>query len=477
MSVMKSLKNRLYPASSGNNTFNNRNLEPVTLYDKLKTLYDGNGVYDDIAYTANLMGIPVEAIKPLRTVVNRSVEFYVSRILPNPTVVSENEAVKQAIEQFYKWSNFKSKKQVLCRNLSLYGDLFLKVASDESKIYFENLNPRYVSEFNTDTRGYITEIRIDIPIEKDGREMTYTEYWSKEDDYYAVWEHTRGADASLDNLGEPIEYGSLGELGIDFVPVVYVKFKDAGDARGQGCVTHALDKIDEANRQATTLPQRLYRYGKPIYAVLANSTDSNGKFNPPPKLNNGALETTMTDDPSVMYFPGMSKMESLIPNIPYQDALNILNAQMAELEQDLPELRFYSLKDSQISGKAISQLLAGAIARAEEAKDNLIEGLERLDYMALTIGKYLGFFPRTIGSYENGDFDHSIETDPMIEEDENERATLLKTLTDSGIPLTTAMKIAGYPDGMILEVEEKKALQTAQENANLAQAMLSFNRQ
>jgi hypothetical protein len=475
MTLLKSFRDRMFP-NNGNNTFHNRDLEPVVLYDKLKVLYDGNGAYDDIAFNANLLGIPVEAIKSLRTVVNRSVEFYVSRILPNPTVIADKEAVQQAIEQFYKWSNFKSKKQVLCRNLSLYGDLFLKVASDESKVYFENINPRYVTEFDVDVRGYITEIRIDIPIEKDGREMTYTEYWSKEEDYYATWEHGRGADAKLENLGEPIDFGALGELGIDFVPVVYIKFKDAGDARGQGCVSHALDKIDEANRQATTLPQRLYRYGKPIYAVMANSVDSSGKFNPPPKLNGGVLETTLTDDASVMYFPGMSKMESLIPNIPYQDALNILNAQMTELEQDLPELRFYSLKDSQISGKAISQLLGGAIARAEEAKDNLIEGLERLNYMALTIGRYLGFFPRTVGTFENEDFAHSIQTDAMIEEDEGERATLLKTLVDAGVPLTTAMGIAGYDEETIAEVETKKQDEQANQNAGLAQAMLGFNR-
>lgn len=479
MTVKENILSKLFRKSNqpANNTFNNKDLEPVTLYDKLKILYDGNGAYDDIAYNANVLGINVEAIKSLRTVVNRSVEFYVSRILPNPRVIADKESVQDAIEQFYKWSNFKSKKQIICRWLSLYGDLFLKVNSDGDKVYFENLDPRYITFFNVDSRGFITEIRIDIPIEENGRERTYTEYWNQEDNYFSVWIHDRGSNTPLEELKDPKEFGSLGELGIDFIPIVYIKFKDAGDARGQGCVTHALDKIDEANRQATTLPQRMYRYGKPIYALLANSTDASGKPVPPPKLSGGVLEAVLTDDPAIVSFPGMSKMETLVPALPYGDALNILNAQMNELEQDLPELKFYSLKDTQLSGKAISLLLAGALSRAEEAKDNLIEGLERLNMMALTIGRFLGFFPSNIGKFENGDFTHSIETDPMIQEDQTERATLLKTLIDSGIPVLSAMRMAGYEEETILEVEESIKQQNQLQSTNLANALLGFNQQ
>jgi len=174
--------------------------------------------------------------------------------------------------------------------------------------------------------------------------------------------------------------------------------------------------------------------------------------------------------------PGMSTLNSLVPNIQYDAALNILNAQMAELEADLPELKYYNLKDqSNVSTKTVKTILASALDRAGEAQDNLKDGLIRLNEMALTIGSYFGLW--NVGSYEAGDFDHEILCDDFFSESMDEKVTTLKMLRDSSLGLRTALKLAGFSDDIIeqavLDAEEE---QTKSENA-LANSLARFNGQ
>lgn len=261
------------------------------------------------------------------------------------------------------------------------------------------------------------------------------------------------------------------ELGIDFIPFVNVKFKDTGSERGDSCVKHALDKIDEANRQATRLSQMLFRYNKPLWAVSANAVDKEGRPIPPPKFKNS--EDLEVKDNSIISLPGMSTLTSLIPDVRYAEALSVLNAMMDEIKEDLPELNYYSLKDANLSGKAIRLLLAGAIDRANEAQNNLMRGLVKLDEMALSLGKFWGLFK--VGSYENGDFEHSLTCDEFFPTTNDEKALVLKTLKDSGLGLKSAMKLAGFSaeeiEEALIDAQEE---QTRNENA-LANSLMKFN--
>jgi hypothetical protein len=310
------------------------------------------------------------------------------------------------------------------------------------------IDPKFVTSFVADNRGYLIEIRIDTPMDD---KTTYTEYWAKKDGYFATWIHTLGSGAKLDQLGSPNDYGFLSELGIDFIPIVHTKFRDVGQLRGVSCVRHALSKIDEANRQSTRLAQMLFRYNKPLWAVKANAMDAQGRPLPAPKIKTTDTTMEMKDD-SIIYLPGNSLMESLIPDIKYGEALTIVQDMMNEIEQDLPELRYYSIKDSNLSGKAIHYLLAGAIDKAMEAQGNFLGGLERLNEMALTVGQFLGLFSPLMGNYANGDFTHSIQPPKMFEIGIDEKSTSLKNLTGAGVPLTLAMALSGFTDAEILQL-------------------------
>jgi hypothetical protein len=429
------------------------------LYDALLDLYnnDSEVVADDTT-------------RRLRTVVNRSVEFFAAKMLPGSKigVMSENEPVKEAIEQIIKDSNLGNNKPAMLRGFSLYGDSFVRVRGDDQKSYLEDVSPFFVTDFAEDSRGFLTYIRIDIPIldntdveAQRGTPALYTEYWDGDDQTYRSWVSLRTSTTPLNQLGQPKEEIKFSALGVDFIPIVHTKFRDNGDTRGLSCVYHALDKIYEANRIATRLHDLLFAFGEPIFVASANDKDAAGRPLPPPKINTGAGGTATSSETAketifgrLISLPGVASLNALIPDIDYADALLILNAQMEEVEKDLPELRWYSLNpsaQSAMSGTALRTLLGAAIDRANEARNNFLSSLSRMMEMALTIGQFNGIFDKSLGTFDDGSFEHQLLVDDSWGESVSEKGTTMATLTGGGVPAPIAMKLAGFTEEQVKE--------------------------
>jgi len=416
---------------------NYQSMSASELYDWLRKSYDSNGLYDDKSQLLLRLGTEFENIKSLGNPVERSVEYFVSKILNGDSinVISDSQAVVDAIQQVYTWSNLVGKKSSYVRDYALLGDLFLKVRNTEDKVIIENINPSYVTFVNLDGRGNVTEIRIDIPYVDDNKSYWYTEYWSKEEEYVGVWEHTLTPETSLEQLGDPVMYNPLAVYGIDFVPIVQVQFRDVNKTRGQGAVYHSLEKIDELNRMMTRLHEQIF-VGSNRAWFLDTSNKQAGKLSLPMGLSKTQKDGAMIEV--------NGNPVSAIANLPYADLLNVVNNMGEELIRDLPELRAYSISETNLSGKAISLLLAPAIQRAEEAESNLIRGIERVDEIALTLGVANGIFPSSLGTYERGSFEHSIVPNDMRALPIDEKAQGLTYLTSAGIPLSVAMQLAGF---------------------------------
>jgi hypothetical protein len=75
-----------------------------------------------------------------------------------------------------------------------------------------------------------------------------------------------------------------------------------------------------------------------------------------------------------------------------------------------------------------------------------------------------------IGSYDAGDFDHTINARPVFPMDDTDRAALLQIYTAAGLPLGSAMKLAGYPQDVIDEAVAGRAAENAANTARVAQA-------
>ena len=451
-------------------------------YRVLERYYRNNGLYDALAQILRVNGIWMQGMKPLRNPANRAVEFHVSHLWPGTlpkampiSVKKERPGVQAAIMQVWEWSNWSNEKQLTARKFANLGDLFIKVPThlgirgEVTQVFLQMLEPANVIDFRKDARGFLTYIRIDTfkirTTEAGSEQIVRTEIWDKSTNSYRIYEHDKGKGAGLRELGEPtINKPILEAFGFDFLPFVHAKFRDIGSERGDNCYMHALDKIDEANMMATRLHQILFRYNKPTTVVMANSVDDSGRPLPPPTIEDRTGESDESEamkvgDEDVWELPGYSKLEHLVPNLQYGEALNILNGQMTELESDLPEILYYQLKEKgEMSGKALQTLLAGAIDRALEARGNAEAALIRAHQMALTIGQLRGlkgFEESVIGTFENGDFVHSfLERDviPLSKQDQSEG---VKTDTEAGMSLEFSMKRYGFSE---TEIEENQKL-------------------
>ena len=118
---------------------------------------------------------------------------------------------------------------------------------------------------------------------------------------------------------------------------------------------------------------------------------------------------------------------------------------MSEIRQDLPEMIYSELQDrsGDLSGVAIRNLLAAATDRLLEARGNGEAALIRANQMALTIGQNLGLFSN-IGSYEDGDFEHTFAKRPVWDASELEQAEVMRTYTGAGVPAEIAAQRSGW---------------------------------
>ena len=99
--------------------------------------YDYNEFYNALysLYNNDDSIIPDDTTRRLRTVVNRSVEFYASKMLPGSEmkVTSASAEVQTAIEDVIKDSNIANNKAPMIRGFALFGDSFIRVRGDKEK--------------------------------------------------------------------------------------------------------------------------------------------------------------------------------------------------------------------------------------------------------------------------------------------------------------------------------------------------------
>jgi len=468
-----------------------KELSAADWYKLMMAYYQSNGLYTDLEAALHDAGIWNEAMKPLRNPAFRVAEFYASKLWPGALstalpIVTENERIIPAIEQIWEWSNWARKKQVAARWFAIYGDMFIKVAQrvgpdgKPARVYMQLLRPQRVINFDSDERDYLTYIRIDTPrIRRGGDKIesfTHVELWDKSRNRFAIWEHDGKPGKPLSRLGRPIVDSEITDFGIDFIPIAHGKFRDLGEddedgqsrsGRGSNAFGHALDKIDEANRQATRLHQMFYRYNNVTEVVEGDATDPTGRPLAPPRVRG---KTTSTDDGTlavgdsrIVRLPSGWHWREAVPKLDYAAGLSILNAHMLEIEKDLPELAYYRLRDmSDISGRAVRLLLGDAIDRALEARGNGEATIIQAHQMALTIGQIGGLFD-DIGDYAAGDYRHEFAARPVIDTPEAERADVAEKYVRATVPLAAALRRAGWTEDEIDGALEEQARARASE--------------
>ncbi len=491
MSVVSRLANSVFTSLAG--YVGAEEQHPRELYKLQRYYYENNALYDRLHAALYSVGADTQSLRPIRNPANRAVEFYAAKLWPGDLaeafeIKAEQEAIVEPIQQVWKWSNWAANKQVAARWFALDGDLLIKVVqnTDMDQVYLQLIEAQYLSDFDTDHRDYLTYIRLDLPqVRRQGDELkpyTLTEVWDKRLQTYRTWQHTKPADTPLEQLGTPTREEEMSAFGIDFLPFVHAKFRDIGEKRGVGCFTHAIDKIDEANRIATRLHQMLYRHNSNTWAVTADAFDKSGRPIPPPTVSTTSRATPGRDSAGnvlnedqaealgekIVGLPSGWQLQSLVPQLQYAAALSILQDHMTEIEQDLPELAWYRLRQMgrDLSGRAVRLLLGDAVAKASEARGNAVAALVRANQMALTIGQNAGLFDG-LGTYESGALEHTIKLPEILPLNEIEELEKLQVKGNLGVPQEQLWDEMGYS-----EEEIAKMRGMAEAGASIGERML-----
>lgn len=449
-----------------------------------------NGLYDELQLAGYFLGD--ETLKSLRNPAGRVVKFYTDTIWPGrlpdalPLDTMGNENLVAPISDLWKWSNWQSNKQILALWTAVLGEAYIKIAQPEGKerVYLQNIRPEYVpdGQVDFDAQGNVTYIRVDVPQTRRENDRivyyTHTEVWDKAAGVARFWLHKQGAETAVARLGTPTsEYDMMADWGIDFVPFVRAVHTDVGEDRGVGAFLLQLDKINEANRVATDLHAQIFRHNKPKWALRANGVDqATGRALPPPNVattkNAAGEDVVEMSGEKFIRLPGTSTLEPLVPPLNYADHLAILQDHMAELENDLPELRYFRLQDApDLSGRAIRLLMAPALASAVEVRGNLEDALVRAQKMALTIGQNAGVW-KGLGNYEAGDLEHNFHERAVLNGGRYEDAEIWQAETAAGLPLLTVLKRSGWTEEQLDELERDYARLQAMQQAGMAASLL-----
>jgi len=453
---------------------------PHALYSLLRALSINTNAYRTMQPYLADYGLESVSLHGLRNPVNAVASVYESLLWPG-TIREDNDAsalplaapanlttidgLFAATHRVWRESNFSNRKEMIAYDSALLGEQIYRVVGepDRQRAYFEVVQPDFVTDLDTDGRGYLTYIRIDIPqLERlangERRRSWHTEEWRK-DGAYRVWRHEHNPNVGTDLLGTPVEDMDIEQMyGTDFVPFVHYKHRESSASpRGMSSVIHALDKIVYLDALATALHERLTNHNIPDKVLSSNLVDEAGMPVKAPKL--GDANKLEINGSMLWALPGGWSLTDTVAQLDYMSHLAVVNSHYEAIaETDLPELNWYTIGQSgnDQSGTALQVKLTPVINKVEKARGRAESELIRITQMVMTVGQNLGipeYSAERIGSYERGDFDFWIQDRPIVPLTQNElldldakRATTLRELTDAGVAIDVAARIAGYSE-------------------------------
>jgi hypothetical protein len=458
---------------------------------------------------------PSPNLKPIRNPITAVVDCLGGKLYPEPLLVTtprtqgitsqqereqleQNDPIKAALDQVHLWSNWPRAKRKHARWVSLYGEAFVKVVADPlaGRVYYELIEPQYVTDYSIDVRDFLTSCRLDIPqcdITQAGtKHWVHTEQWDKDLQTVRVWRTDGALDAvanrPLWDLGQPAEETPLSAFGIDFVPICRAPFREIDDGRAIGAVLPAFEAIIEGDLSATNLHGLVFSDLAGAKVLKSIGNDAAGRpFAPPvvgPAASDGqpgrqADNTVMVGRREFWRLPGNQELQDVIPNINYAAALAILQDHDQHLERLLPAMayvRISELQGGELSGRAMSYKMRAFVDQVEEGRANVLACLTQADMMALTMGAAAGIpIFQGLGSFEAGDFEHGFQEQPILAISSLDEAEEKRTIAQAA----QALAAAGIPMSVILTdtLEMTEAEATEVVDAATAEAEAAFERQ
>jgi hypothetical protein len=402
--------------------------------------------------------------------------------------------LRLAIAQLWRDSNWQVNKENYCRNGAVMGDTALIAIDDvaREKVYFKVLHPRTIQQLVRDpfgnVKGYvIQETRLDPRWSEDpwvDHYVTYTEVCTKTGE--AIHYQTYLDEEPWDWRDYPDETPDSRRVGPEwtenygFVPLVFVPNRNVnGTGWGWSELHAATSKMRELDDLASKLDDQIRKLvDSPwFFSGVANSGDLSVSYTDP---TDDDPEPGRTSIPSVYSSSPESKAMALVAPLDISATADHIRSILTELERDHPELQAdMATASGDASGRALRVAREKVEAMVASRRVPYDDGLVRMHQMCISIGGqkgYPGYEAFSEASYANGELDHSIGERPVFAvdaldrlEEEQSRATLIKTLTDSGLPLAATLRRAGLAEDEIeLILSERDEEQASKQKLQVA---------
>ena len=394
-------------------------------------------------------------------------------------IITDNDALRPAIAQLWRWSNWAGRKADWTRRGAIFGDIGILACDDvaRQRVSFKVLHPGVIRELVMDdegnVKGYILEEERDDPRittqqrlatrnqdERYTRKVTYTEIAEREGESVVY-------TTLLDNVPYPWN-GTEAEWAepYGFIPLVMVQHVDIGLDWGQGMLHATLGKIREADDMASKLHDQVRKMVEGAFLIAGAARGASNAVN----ATNTAASVTNPEpgreEMKIIYSSNPdTKVHSLVSPLDIAATSAAIAEVLHELERDHPELRSdIATASGDASGRALRVARQAAEAKVLSARVNYDDGFERLMRMGLTIGGMRGYFPGIDeGSYDRGDLDFRIgkrpvfAVDPLDDLEVKEKMWIVAGLaTTAGMDLALFLEDEGWAADKIARVVAAK---------------------
>jgi hypothetical protein len=460
-------------------------------YRYLWEWYRGS-VYDDLTMWARYRA-DYKLYRNIRGIYNparRLVDFYAAAVYPGVLTVDRSRLpagtpsalpladdtppeLAAAIGQFYQWSNLQQLKGLFVRYGAAMGCCLGEIDDDvaRGKVATHLWRPEFVDGLQLDSAGNVKAYAIQYQaVDAAGKGYTYRRAVDGE----TIRTYRDGSPYSYDVDDNGTLLPAEWEHGYGFAPAVWAMHTNLGDDAGAPALRN-IGKLDEINSLAAHAHDQLHKLMAAPVLIAGDSVVDPAKL--PGK---GPATQQQQQSPDREQLPLLIGAQgSTVSTLPLDigQTLEMIRADLAEIEADHPELTMYSqLRSmSNVTGPAAQRLMGDVAILVLEAQAAYDQQMTKLLQMAVAIGgqransgawgpalnrQQQHFLPFGLDSYRAGQLDLTILPRPLLlpvpGEGLTEQANAIAALTNAGAGLRQAAMVAGMSeaDAMLLEQGE-----------------------
>jgi hypothetical protein len=395
-------------------------------------------------------------------------------------IETENEKLRPAIAQVWKWSNWQVRKGILSLYGSVLGDVGLQVVDDvdKGKVYLQIIHPAIIKSVDMDAwgnvKGYEFEETREHPLSP-GLTVTYTETAEREGESVIFRTLLNGQPYAWNGVsGEWSEpYG--------FVPLVMVQHNNVGLDYGWSELHAGRAKVQELDDLSSKLGDQIRKMVDAPWLMAGVEKPRAGA------RAQGATPTMDAPAPGreetpVLYGPLGASATPLVAPLDITAAGNHIMGILAEIERDYPELQMdiWTAKGA-TSGRALRLARERVETKVQGVRPNYDDPLVRAQQMAVAIGGFRGYKPFGgfgLESYAKGDLEHSIGERPAFRKDPFDDIEFsgafwaaAKTAVDTGLPLMVYLEREGWSEKDLKRVAESPEMEAKMQGLKMATMM------